>query len=119
MKYLIPDAISSEVRARTHYRAHQLSVWLRLIPKLHAAGSSNIFPQVETICLLEIIAIDRSYVYLKCPTMVNLLISQQSFLQCAAQQIFRARGSFLSLQRDRSPWGLCPRIPGHKQEHDS
>ena len=44
---LIPDALSSRVRVRTHYRAHQLSVWLRLIPKLHAAGSSNIFPQVE------------------------------------------------------------------------
>ena len=27
------------------YRLHQMSVWVNLIPKLHMAGASNIFPQ--------------------------------------------------------------------------
>ena len=29
----------------SHYRQHSLSVWRRLIPKLHSAGATNIFPQ--------------------------------------------------------------------------
>lgn len=27
------------------YRLHQMSVWINLIPRLHRAGASNIFPQ--------------------------------------------------------------------------
>ena len=125
---------------RTHYRAHQLSVWLRLIPKLHAAGSSNIFPQVEhdRHCIhgdqalgkhlfqAEILSVREITGYgtvhcpqnkfiqkILCPTKVTLLISQQFFLLSAAQQIFRPRGSFLPLQRNCPPWGLCAWIPGH------
>ena len=45
--HAIADALSSRVRTRSLYRVHQLSVWLRLVPKLHAAGASDIFPQVR------------------------------------------------------------------------
>lgn len=29
----------------SHYRVHAMSIWLSLVPKLHNAGSNNIFPQ--------------------------------------------------------------------------
>lgn len=30
---------------KNHYRAHQLSVWLRLIPELHRAGMEDVEPR--------------------------------------------------------------------------
>ena len=52
--FVFPDGVSSRVHIRNHYRAHKLSMWLHLIPKLHAAGSTNVFPQVQNISLLTI-----------------------------------------------------------------
>lgn len=31
-----------------HFRIHELSIWLNLIPKLHLAGADNLFPQHNT-----------------------------------------------------------------------
>lgn len=30
---------------KNHYRAHQLSVWLRLVPELHRAGMEDVEPR--------------------------------------------------------------------------
>ncbi|KAI5713691.1 hypothetical protein M8J76_003593 [Diaphorina citri] len=58
-KYL---EISMKPRMKNHYRAHQLSVWLRLIPELHRAGMEgeggasarhNVFRAVEGAELYE------------------------------------------------------------------
>ncbi|XP_054288451.1 neuroligin-4, Y-linked-like [Macrosteles quadrilineatus] len=38
-KYL---EISMKPRIKNHYRAHQLSVWLRLVPELHRAGMEDV-----------------------------------------------------------------------------
>ncbi|KAG8261016.1 neurexin protein binding [Homalodisca vitripennis] len=38
-KYL---EISMKPRVKNHYRAHQLSVWLRLVPELHRAGMEDV-----------------------------------------------------------------------------
>lgn len=32
-------------RVKNHYRAHQLSVWLRLVPELHRAGMEDVVPR--------------------------------------------------------------------------
>ncbi|XP_043469223.1 neuroligin-4, X-linked [Leptopilina heterotoma] len=41
-KYL---EIGMKPRVKNHYRAHQLSVWLRLIPELHRAGMEDVEPR--------------------------------------------------------------------------
>lgn len=32
-------------KVKNHYRAHQLSVWLRLVPELHRAGMEDVEPR--------------------------------------------------------------------------
>jgi neuroligin len=32
-------------KMKNHYRAHQLSVWLRLVPELHRAGMEDVEPR--------------------------------------------------------------------------
>eukprot|EP00094_Tigriopus_californicus_P003297 TCALIF_03172-PA protein Name:"Similar to nlg-1 Neuroligin-1 (Caenorhabditis elegans)" AED:0.14 eAED:0.14 QI:0/0.92/0.71/0.92/1/1/14/10/968 len=41
-KYL---KIDSSPKVDHHFRLHEMSIWLHLVPKLHQAGSNNIFPQ--------------------------------------------------------------------------
>ncbi|XP_015588030.1 neuroligin-4, X-linked [Cephus cinctus] len=41
-KYL---EIGLKPRMKNHYRAHQLSVWLRLVPELHRAGMEDVEPR--------------------------------------------------------------------------
>ncbi|XP_043283676.1 neuroligin-4, X-linked-like isoform X2 [Venturia canescens] len=41
-KYL---EIGVKPRMKNHYRAHQLSVWLRLVPELHRAGMEDVEPK--------------------------------------------------------------------------
>lgn len=35
-------AIGMKPRIKNHFRAHQLSIWLRLIPELHRAGMEDV-----------------------------------------------------------------------------
>lgn len=37
-----PDHIGMKPRMKNHFRAHQLSIWLRLIPELHRAGMEDV-----------------------------------------------------------------------------
>lgn len=41
-KYL---EIGMKPKVKNHYRAHQLSVWLRLVPELHRAGMEDVEPR--------------------------------------------------------------------------
>lgn len=41
-KYL---EIGMKPKLKNHYRAHQLSVWLRLVPELHRAGMEDVEPR--------------------------------------------------------------------------
>lgn len=47
--YIIHNVILScagiKPKMKNHYRAHQLSVWLRLVPELHRAGMEDVEPR--------------------------------------------------------------------------
>jgi hypothetical protein len=36
------------VSQRSHYRLQAMAMWLNLVPKLHQAGSNNIYPRHNT-----------------------------------------------------------------------
>lgn len=69
--YLLFFSLGMKPRMKNHFRAHQLSIWLKLIPELHKAGMEdviarhNLFKNHDDMSLYEgIVKPDSRFAFL-------------------------------------------------------